>query len=59
MCSDYLLGRSTLRAKRPNTGCFGESSTFQRHIRKRTLADCQFPDTLTDAVGTITKPPEW
>ena len=36
-----------------------ESSTFQRHIRKRTLADCQFPDTLTDAVGTITKPLEW
>ena len=36
-----------------------ESSTFQRHIRKRTLAECQFPDTLTDDVGTITKPVGW
>ena len=35
------------------------SSTFQRHIRERTLAECQFPDTLTDDVGTITKPEGW
>ena len=46
-------------APRDPTPMLRESSTFQRHIRKRTLADCQFPDTLTDAVGTITKPPEW
>ena len=44
---------------RQPTRLLGESSTFQRHIRESTLADCQFPDTLTDAVGTITKPPEW
>ena len=36
-----------------------ESSTFQRHIRATTLSECQFPDTLTDDVGTITKPTEW
>ena len=36
-----------------------ESSTFQRLIRDSTLAACQFPDTLTDEVGTFTKPSEW
>ncbi len=36
-----------------------ESSTFQRYIRATTLAECQFPDELTDDVGTITKPTEW
>ena len=35
------------------------TSTFQRHIRRRALAECQFPDTLTDDVGTITKPEGW
>ena len=36
-----------------------EASTFQRYIFERTLAECQFPDTLTDDVGTITKPFGW
>ena len=36
-----------------------DASTFQRHIRERTLAECQFPDTLTDSDGTITKPVGW
>jgi len=35
------------------------AATFTRRIRKDTLADCQFPPTLTDAVGTIHKPPSW
>ena len=44
---------------RDPTPILGEASTFQRHIRRRTLAECQFPDTLTDDVGTITKPVGW
>ena len=44
---------------RDPTPMLRDSSTFQRHIRRRTLAECQFPDTLTDDVGTITKPDGW
>lgn len=36
-----------------------DASTFHRYIFKGTLAECQFPDTLTDEVGTITKPVGW
>ena len=36
-----------------------DASTFHRYIFERTLAECQFPDTLTDDVGTITKPVGW
>ena len=36
-----------------------DAATFQRRIWTKTLRDCQFPPTLTDARGTITKPPEW
>lgn len=35
------------------------AATFTRRIRKATLGVCQFPPTLTDAVGTIHKPPAW
>lgn len=36
-----------------------DAATFQRRIRKKTLRDCQFPETLSDENGVITKPPEW
>lgn len=35
------------------------AATFLRHIRRSALRDSQFPDTLTDAVGAIAKPPVW
>ena len=37
----------------------GKVASFQRPIRKGALADCQFPVTLTDRMGTITKPVTW
>ncbi|MDA1348586.1 MAG: NYN domain-containing protein [Chloroflexi bacterium] len=36
-----------------------DASTFQRRLFKTTLKNSQFPPTLTDANGTITKPPSW
>ena len=39
-----------------------ESASFVRHIsnsRRRLLANSQFPETLTDARGAFTRPPEW
>jgi hypothetical protein len=36
-----------------------KQATFVRSIRTGTLRTCQFPATLTDAVGTFTKPPTW
>ena len=36
-----------------------DSATFQRRIYKKTLRDCQFPDTMADANGTVTKPSKW
>jgi uncharacterized LabA/DUF88 family protein len=32
---------------------------FFKEIRAATLAKCQFPDTLVDAVGRFHKPPSW
>ncbi len=37
----------------------GKVASFQRPIRKRALAACQFPAALTDQLGTITKPAAW
>jgi hypothetical protein len=34
-------------------------STFYRNIRRGLLERSQFPDTLTDERGTITKPAVW
>lgn len=34
-------------------------ATFRKQIRKGALKASQFPDTLTDAKGTITKPSDW
>ena len=36
-----------------------QNSTFYKHIDVATLAASQFPATMTDAHGTITKPPGW
>ena len=39
-----------------------ESASFVRHIsnsRRRILAECQFPETLTDARGSFSRPPGW
>lgn len=36
-----------------------KQATFYRHIRQGVLATCLFPDTMTDAGGTFTKPPTW
>lgn len=34
-------------------------ATFFKQIRKAALGSSQFPETLTDARGTFTKPPDW
>ncbi len=36
-----------------------KSATFLRRIRYKTLANSQFPNTLTDSNGTFSKPPAW
>ena len=36
-----------------------EAATFERRIRENALRACQFPATLRDAHGTITKPDAW
>ncbi len=36
-----------------------DAATFLRRIYKKTLKESQFPDKLTDANGTITKPATW
>ncbi|MFN8637408.1 MAG: NYN domain-containing protein [Chloroflexota bacterium] len=35
------------------------AATFYRPIGEQGLASCQFPPTLQDATGTISKPPSW
>ena len=34
-------------------------ATYIKHLWKKHLKLCQFPNKLKDDVGTITKPPEW
>ncbi|MCX8091083.1 MAG: NYN domain-containing protein [Verrucomicrobiae bacterium] len=36
-----------------------KQATFYKHIRAGVLAASQFPDTLTDAHGTFSKPSDW
>jgi uncharacterized LabA/DUF88 family protein len=45
--------------KEPAPAELTAAATFTRRIRTATLAACQFPLTLTDAVGNIHKPPTW
>jgi uncharacterized LabA/DUF88 family protein len=35
------------------------NATFYKHLRPNFVAAAQFPQTLTDAQGTFTKPPTW
>jgi hypothetical protein len=36
-----------------------DAATFTRRIRRSALMQCQFPPTLQDTIGTITKPSTW
>jgi uncharacterized LabA/DUF88 family protein len=36
-----------------------DAATFNRRIHKSVLAQCQFPPTLQDTTGTMTKPSTW
>jgi hypothetical protein len=36
-----------------------DAATFNRRIHKSVLAQCQFPATLQDRIGSITKPSTW
>ena len=45
--------------KFPTAKQLQDASTFQLRIFESTLRNSQFPPSLTDAQGTITKPPVW
>jgi hypothetical protein len=47
------------RARYPLHRSLAQAATFQRRLREKTLAECQFPSQLTDSHGTITKPSRW
>ncbi|MFO8101384.1 MAG: NYN domain-containing protein [Dehalococcoidia bacterium] len=36
-----------------------DAATFTRRLRKKTLRECQFPKTIIDHVGKITRPDTW
>ena len=44
--------------KRPSRELF-PLANFYKQIRPKALAACQFPNTLTDALGQFHKPPNW
>ena len=44
--------------KRPSRELF-PLANFYKQIRPKALAACQFPQTLTDALGQFHKPPSW
>ena len=46
-----------LPAKGKPSATLMQRATFVKRIRQGALADCQFPETLTDAGGTFSKPP--
>lgn len=45
--------------KVPTTKELQDAATFMKRIWTKTLRDSQFPDTLIDKYGTVTKPAEW
>jgi hypothetical protein len=47
------------RARNPLHRALAQAATFQRRLRERTLAECQFPAQIPDSHGTITKPAGW
>ena len=58
-----LNGEGGRRSRRPSKE-LADVATFDRRItntvkRRRLLAACQFPDTLSDARGTFSRPLEW
>lgn len=45
--------------RKPSHGLLADSATYVKRLRKSHLRQSQFPDTLVDEIGTITKPPGW
>ena len=57
-----VLNRDRSGNRRRASKILRESASFVRHIsnsRRRLLAECQFPETLTDARGSFSRPAEW
>jgi len=59
-----ILNRNPSGARRPPSNTLLGVAAFRRFItdtrrRRRLLAECQFPETLTDARGSFSRPPEW
>ena len=59
-----VLNRNPGGKRRPPSNSLREVAAFVRFItgwsrNRRLLAECQFPETLTDARGSFTRPPEW
>jgi hypothetical protein len=50
-----------LNPQKKNRPCqvLKNAASFYRHIRPAVLAASQFPATMTDAVGTFSKPATW
>jgi len=53
------LSVGVLHPHRRHSKELSQVANFFRPIRERVLKACQFPTTLTDSVGTITKPVGW
>ena len=45
--------------RNPSQRVLADSATYVKRLRKSHLRQSQFPDTLADEVGTITKPTVW
>ncbi len=59
-----ILNRNLDGRRRPPSNTLLGVAAFRRFItdsrrRRRLLAECQFPETLTDARGSFSRPPEW
>ena len=59
-----ILNRNPNGARRPPSNTLLGVAAFRRFItstrrRRRLLAECQFPETLSDARGSFSRPPEW
>ena len=46
-------------SRRPSPRALAEAATYVKRLWRSHLQKCQFPDTLTDEVGAITKPASW
>ena len=45
--------------RRPSPKALADAATYIKRLRRSHLRRSQFPDTLTDEFGTITKPAPW